>query len=245
MKKEIYAKYKLFCNQYKLTGYNIKKLWNIIRPICYHKEFIKRSHEPFWHHDCKTIGEHILCDAIVTYQLVIKLKKRSKKYNFINLNVAIYIAMFHDLYEEPWQNNLKFKDKLLRNRHGFIHPIEAVVNAITWFPNAFLDEHDALIIIDGMIHHMYPLPVRAIDGTILQLNNQDRYDVLDEKYKKIMKASTMIGRIGCFSLRRSFYIEGRIMSRADKIVATRKDINSIEGYLALVTGKNKRIKRSD
>ena len=60
-----------------------------------------------------------------------------------------------------------------------------------------------------------------------------------------MKVSTMIGRIGCFSLRKSFYIEGRIMSRADKIVAMRKDLNSIEGYLALVTGKNKRIKRSD
>ena len=245
MKKEIYEKYKLFCEQYKLSGYNSKKLWNIIRPICYHKEFIKRCKDPFWHHDLKTTGDHIICDAIVTYKMIIKLKKKNKNFTFINLKIAIYIAMFHDLYEEPWQNNLKFKDKLLRNQHGFIHPIEAVVNAITWFPNAFLDEHDALIIIDGMIHHMYPLPVRAIDGTILQLNNQDRYDVLDEKYKKIMKASTMIGRIGCFSLRRSFYIEGRIMSRADKIVATRKDINSIEGYLALVTGKNKRIKRSD
>ena len=109
MKKEIYEKYKYFCKQYKLTGYNVKKLWNIIRPICYHKEFIKRSHEPFWHHDCKTIGE---------------------------------------------------------NKHGFIHPIEAVVNAITWFPNIFLDEHDSLMIIDGIIHHMYPFQLELLMGPI-------------------------------------------------------------------------------
>ena len=245
MKKEIYEKYKFFCKQYRLTGYNAKKLWNIIRSICYHKEFIKRFKDPFWHHDCKTIGEHILCDTIVTYQLITKLKKRGRKYNFINLHIAIYIAMFHDLYEEPWQNNLKFKEKLFRNQHAFIHPIEAVVNAITWFPEKFEDEHDALIIIDGMLHHMYPLPLRAIDGKILQLNNQEKYDLLDSKYKKIMKASTMIGKIGCFSLRKSFYIEGRIMSKADKIVAIRKDLNSLEGYLALITGKNKKITRSD
>lgn len=245
MKKEIYEKYKFFCKQYKLTGYNAKKLWNIIRPICYHKEFIKRTKAPYWHHDCKTIGEHILCDAIVTYKLITKLKKRGKKFDFINLNIAIYIAMFHDLYEEPWQNNLKSKDKKFKNKHGFIHPIEAVTNAITWFPKFFSDRHNALIIIDGIIHHMYPLPVRAIDDTDLELNNQDRYDLLDEKYKKIMKASTLIGKVGHYSLRRSFYIEGRVMSRADKIVAMRKDLHSLNGYLALITGNNNKLKKED
>ena len=83
--------------------------------------------------------------------------------DFINLKIAIYIAMFHDLYEEPWQNNIKSKGKKFKNLHGFTHPIEAVVNAITWFPNIFQDEEESLMIIDGIIHHMYPLPVRAID----------------------------------------------------------------------------------
>ena len=242
MKKDIYEKYKFFCNQYKLTGYNIKKLWVIIRPICYHKEFIKRMYDPYWHHDCKTVGEHIICDAIVTYRLITKLKKRNKKFNFINLKAAVYIAMFHDLYEEPWQNNLKFKEKKFKNQHAFIHPIESAVNAITWFPKIFEDERDALIIIDGIIHHMFPLPVRAIDGTNLELNNQNQYEKLPSEYKKIMVSSTLIGKIGAYSLRKSFYLEGRLMSKADKIVAMRKDIHSLEGYLALLTGKNKKLK---
>lgn len=245
MKKEIYEKYKFFCAQYKLTGYNIKKLWSIIRPICYHKEFIKRMKDPFWHHDCKTIGEHIICDAIVTYKLITRLKKKGNKFNFINLNIAIYIAMFHDLYEEPWQNNLKSKEKKFKNLHGFAHPLEACVNAITWFPQVFVDEHDSLVIIDGIIHHMFPLPVRAIDGIPLELNNQEKYDALPEKYKKIMTSSTLIGKVGSFSLRKSFYIEGRLMSKADKIVAMRKDLHSLEGYLALVTGKNKKLREKD
>ena len=245
MKKEIYEKYKFFCAQYKLTGFNIKKLWVIIRPICYHKEFIKRMKEPFWHHDSKTIGEHIICDAIVTYKIINKLKKRSKKFTFINLKVAIYIAMFHDLYEEPWQNNIKSKNKKFKNLHGFTHPLEACINAITWFPDLFKDEYDSLIIIDGIIHHMFPLPVRAIDETDLELNNQEKYDAMHEKYKKIMIASTKIGKVCSFSLRKSFYVEGRLMSKADKIVALRKDLHSLEGYLALVTGKNKKLREKD
>ena len=243
MKKEIYLKYKMFCEQYKLTGYNTKKLWNIIRPICYHKEFIKRSHMPYWHHDYKTIGAHIICDAIVTYKLITKLKKKGKKYGFINLKVAIYIAMFHDLYEEPWQNSLHSKIKKFKNLHGFTHPIEACVNAITWFPHIFEDEREALIIIDGIIHHMFPLPVRAIDESNLELNNQEKYNALPEKYKKIMVASTLIGKIGSYSIRKSFYIEGIMMSKADKIVAMRKDIHSFYGYLALITGENKNLRK--
>ena len=245
MKKEIYERYKFFCSQYKLTGYNVKKLWNIIRPICDHKEYIKRSQPPFWHHDYRTLGDHIICDAIVTYKIIARLKKKGKKFDFINLKNAVYIAMFHDLYEEPWQNNFKFKEKKVKNKHGFIHPIEACVNAITWFPDVFSDEHDALMIIDGIIHHMFPFPVRAVDGSPLELNNQDKYDALDEKFKKIIESSTLIGKVGAFSLRKSFYIEGILMSKADKIVAMRKDIHSIGGYLALITGKNKKLKKKE
>ena len=57
-----------------------------------------------------------------------------------------------------------------------------------------------------------------------------------------MVSSTLIGKIGAYSLRKSFYLEGRLMSKADKIVAMRKDIHSLEGYLALLTGKNKKLK---
>ncbi len=241
MKREIYLKYKFFCNQYKLTGYNAKKLWSIIRPICYHSEFIKRCQPPFWHHDNKTLGDHIICDAIVTYKMIIKIKKRNKKLSFINLKLAVLIAMFHDLYEEPWQNNLKIKRKRFINLHGFIHPIEATINAITWFPKYFQDYHDAVIIIDGIIHHMFPFPVRSIDEVPLELNNQEKYDALDDKYKKIIIASTTVGKIRHLSLRKSFFLEGAIMSKADKIVAIRKDIRSFNGYLSLLTGKNKKI----
>ena len=245
MKKEIYEKYKYFCKQYKLTGYNVKRLWSMIRPICYHKEFIKRCQAPFWHHDCKTLGDHIICDAIVTYKMITKLKKKNKKFDFINLKDAVCIPMFHDLYEEPWQNNLKAKKKKFINNHGFTHPLEAVTNAITWFPQYFTDEHEALIIIDGIIHHMFPFPVRAIDNVPLELNNQEKYDALADKYKKIMISSTLIGQLGHISLRRSFYIEGILMSKADKIVAIRKDIHSLDGYLSLLTGKNKRLMKKD
>ena len=47
--------------------------------------------------------------------------------------------------------------KILRNKHGFVHPIEAVVNAITWFPQYFKTKEKTVIIIDGIIHHMFPL----------------------------------------------------------------------------------------
>lgn len=245
MKKEVYERYKLFCNQYKLTGYNIRKLWNIIKPICYHKEFIKRCKAPFWHHDYSTLGDHIICDAIVTYKLITNIKKKRKSLSFVNTKLAVYIAMFHDLYEEPWQNNLGFKNKALKNKHGFIHPIEACINAITWFPQIFEDEHDALIIIDGIIHHMFPLPVRAIDDKPLELNNQQKYEELPTRFKKIMQTSTTIGQLGPFSLRKSFYIEGVLMSKADKIVAIRKDIHSFRGLLALVTGNNKNLNKKD
>ena len=233
----IYTQFKILCQKYKLNNKNCKNLWNLIKPICLHPEFKKRNCGPFWHHDCKTLGEHIMCDAIVTYKIICKLKR--KKCDFINLRIAIYIAMFHDLYEEPWQNNIKVKS--LKNYHCFTHPIEAVANAITWFPEIFQNEQESLMIIDGIMHHMYPLPVRAIDNYALELNNQDKFNQLPEIYKKMVFVSTYVGKVGAFSFRKSFYVEGRIMAKADKIVAMKKDIRSISGYLSLITGKNKKL----
>lgn len=242
MKKEVYKIFKMYCQQYKLNNYKSKKLWSIIRPICYHKEFLKRLQTPFWHHDIKTLGEHIICDAIVTYKIIDKVNKKNKK--AINIYLAVIIAMFHDLYEKPWQNNLELPRRKFKNNHGFTHPIEAITNAITWFPNYFIEDKDTLIIIDGVIHHMFPFPVRIIDND-LELNNQEKYEKLDDKYKKIIKLSTNIGKVGIFSIRKSFYIEGRIMSKADKIVAIRKDLKSIDGYISFLTGKNKKLLKKE
>ena len=239
--EKVYLKYKQFAKDYKLSNYDTKKLWRIIEQIATHKEFSKRCSDPYFHHDVKTLGDHILCDAIVTYKLASKLKKNNHSMKNINIDNAVVIAMFHDLYELPWQN-IGVK-KIMRNKHGFVHPIEAITNAITWYPEYFKSKERAMIIIDGVIHHMFPLAVRCIDDTEIELNNQEKYKKLPQKYKDMIKLSTDIGKIGHYSLRKSFFIEGRIMSRADKIVAFKKDIGSFNGYLALLSGKNKNIKK--
>lgn len=240
MEEKVYLLYKKYAGEYKLSNYDTKKLWKIIGNIAKHPEFVKRCKEPYFHHDIKTLGEHILCDAIVTYKLAINLKRNTHDLKKINVEDAVIIAMFHDLYELPWQNmtvKKKFKDK-----HGFTHPLEAVVNAITWYPEYFKNKDKALIIIDGIIHHMHPLPVRAIDKN-LDLNNLEKYNKLDKKYQEMMELSTKIGKIGSFSLRKTFFIEGRIMSKADKLVSLKKDLKSIDGFIALISGKNKNLKK--
>ena len=234
---DIYFKYKEFAKFYNLSSYDTKKLWGIIKPICEHEEFQKRCLAPFWHHDNKTIGEHILCDTIVTYIMIKKLKNNNIK--CVNLNNACLIAMFHDLYEYPWQNQ-KIKKKLF-NKHGFVHPIEATVNAITWFPEYFQNKDRAMVLIDGIIHHMYPFPVRAVDET-MDLNNWEKFQNLEDKFKDMIKLSTKLGRIGKLSFRKSFFPEGRILSSADKKVSFHNDIHSIDGYIALFSGYNKKLK---
>lgn len=240
MENKIYFKYKEFAKEYKLSSYDTRKLWKIIEPIASHKEFIKRCSKPYFHHDIKVLGDHIICDAIETYKMCAKLKRNNYDMKNINIENAIVIAMFHDLYELPWQN-IKEK-KTMCNKHGFVHPIEAITNAITWFPSYFENKERSLIIIDGVLHHMFPLPVRAFNNKDMQLNNQEKYDKLPKKYKDMIKLSTKIGKIGSYSIRKTFFIEGRIMSKADKIVALKKDIISLNGYLSLISGKNKNLK---
>ncbi len=241
MEEEIYQKYKQIAKHYKLSSYDTRKLWNIIKSICYHQEFIKRCYAPYFHHETITLGEHILRDTVVTYQIAKKLREQRDYKKAIKLETAIYIAMFHDLYEQPWQN-IKIKKKL-HNKHGFVHPIEAIINAITWFPEYFKDKTNALIIIDGVIHHMYPFPVRTMDGYDLDLNNQEKFDKLPKKYQKMIEASANVGRIRHYSIRRSFFLEGRILSRADKIVALKKELNGVNGIITLVWGYNKHLEK--
>lgn len=238
MQNNVYELYLKLASFYKLSDSDTQKLWDIIKPICEHEEFIKRCNPPFFHHDIKLLGEHILSDTIKTYKIINKFNEKKKK-DIININLAIYISMFHDLYECPWQNQ-KIKNKFC-NMHGFRHPLEAVINAISWYPEYFENKKEAVIIIDGILHHMFPLAVRAIDKKPLELNNQEKYDALPQIYKDYLKSLTASGKMGHFSLRSSFFLEGRFVSRADKLVTINRDLKSVNGYLTLIGKSNKNL----
>ena len=147
--------------------------------------------------------------------------------------------MFHDLYEKPWQNARDHKK--LMNKHGFVHPIEAAINAITWYSEYFKDNKETEIIVDGIIHHMYPLPVRAMNLEIWDLNNLDKFKKLDKKYQEIISNSTKRWSIRKIGFCRSKYLEGRIVSKADKKVALSLDLKRPGAYLSLINGNNKKI----
>ncbi len=228
-------------NKYKLNEKEKLELKVIIRPIVIHPEFEKRLTKEFMHHGSFTLGEHIIKDAIVTYKLSKKYENRKHKKEY-NTKLAVTIAMMHDLYTESWQNREE-KPKHFYNKHGFRHPIEAVINACLWYPELFKNEKDDKIIIDGIIHHMYPLPVTSyVDSKYnkRELKNFLETNELDDKIKKIIIDSTKRRKIYKVSFTRSKYKEGRIMSKADKQVA-RRELNNYHSAKALITGTNKRI----
>ena len=99
-------------NTNETLNQNLNKIWTkykfndtdkiifltIVSPIFTHPEFQKRLDSSLYpHHDTTSLGEHILSDAAVTY----KLSQNSKTDQYL----AVIIAMFHDLYEIPWQNS--------------------------------------------------------------------------------------------------------------------------------------------
>ncbi len=220
-------------DKYNLSLEDKAFLWKIIFPILNHEEFQRRMNElEFAHHDNISLGYHIISDAVVTYLLTQKKQLKEEQQA-----LAITIAMFHDLYERPWQNS-GIKKERLTNRHGFVHPIEAVINANTWYPKYFESDLKSKIIIDGVIHHMYPFPVRALDTTPAELNNEKKFYLLDNKIQNLIISSTLRSKIGHISLCQSKYLEGRIMSKADKIVSIIKDLKSFNGLKACITGKN-------
>ena len=221
-------------DKYNLSLKDRNYLDKIIIPIINHPEFQKRMTKEFFHHGDITLGEHILEDSVLTYLL-------AKKRNDIKIDLAIKIAMLHDLYTIPWQNNKEAKVKRFFNKHGFRHPIEAVINGVTWYPEIFNDEEESKIIIDGVLHHMFPLPVRYLNKKT-ELKNWDVYDNLDESYKLMINASLKRKKLGPVSFSRSKYIEGRIMSKADKKVS-RKQIKNISNANALITGHNKKLEK--
>jgi hypothetical protein len=222
--------------KYKISDSEFKYIDKIIKPIYEHKEFKRRLTNEFLHHSNITLGEHILEDTFLTY------KKCLKKKN-IDTRLAIIIAMIHDLYTVHWQNNKENNKEKFFNKHGFTHPLEAVINSIVWYPEIFKDKNDSKIIIDGIIHHMYPLPVRVFDpnSNSMELNNYGLVKKIDKDLIDMIVESTKRGRIGNISISRSKYKEGRIMSKADKR-SSRKEIKNISSAKALLTGKNKKIK---
>lgn len=225
------------CIKYKLDDYERNEFISIVKNIYNHYEFKKRAKKHFKHHGNTTLGEHLLEDAIKTY----KMSKMVKTEDY-DISVAVTIAMLHDLYTKPWQNST-VKIKNFSNKHGFRHPVEACINAINWFPELFKDRKKAEKIIDGIIHHMYPLPVsRFVDNkrNTCELQNFKKVKSIDQEYIDMIVKSTNRGRIGKVSLAKPKYKEGKIMSLADKKVSN-KQFDSLDSYKALITGKNKKL----
>ncbi|MBR5662518.1 MAG: hypothetical protein IKX00_02560 [Bacilli bacterium] len=206
-----------------------KEFLEIVKPIIESEEFKYRCTSVFKHHDNITLGEHILEVAILTY---LECKKR----NNVSINEAVYIAMMHDLYTNPWQNNPNNKVKYFFNKHGFRHPVEAVINSANWFPEIY-KKYDINILIDGIIHHMYPLPVRVYNDKNLELKTNNQ---IDGDLKKALIDSTNRCKIGDISFCRSRYKEGRIVSMCDKKV-TRIHLKNVTSLTSGVTGRNKNI----
>lgn len=232
-------KIELIITKYNLNSEEKIELLSIIRPIINHSEFKRRMTSEFLHHSDITLGEHIIEDAVVTYKLC---KNKNKKKEKVNTRLAVIISMFHDLYTNPWQNNKSNKVKKFSNKHGFRHPLEAVINAYNWYPDYFKDDKESNIIIDGIIHHMYPLPVsRFKTDNKNELKNYELVNNLNKNIKEKIYLSSNRNKIFDFSFSKSKYLEGRIMSKADKKVSL-KQIKNVSSGLSLITGKNKKIK---
>ena len=227
--------------KYQLNNDEMIELKTIINPIFFHDEFQRRMTEEFYHHGTITLGEHILEDAILTYKLSKKYMNRHPNSNY-HLDLAVKIAMLHDLYTYPWQNrNIKVK---FFNKHGFRHPIEAVINSIIWFPSLFYNQNEANILIDGIIHHMFPLPVRSCQDNLIQnmeIEDNSLFNQISDDNKKIILNSLKRKKIGPVSISKSLYKEGKIMSKADKKVSLHQ-IKDFSSAKALLTGHNKKIK---
>ena len=226
-------------NKFKLSEEEKKEFLEIAIPIVKHEEFQKRMNSDIFPHHAKvSLGEHILSDAILTYKLA-----KKKKWKKENRERAIRIALFHDLYELPWQNN-DYKKNFF-NKHGFTHPLDAAINAATWYPELFKEEVEREIILDGIIHHMFPFPVRALNEKDAELHNQEKFEKLPTHIKKNIINSSKRKRIKAVAFSRSRYKEGRIVSKADKKVAIGKELKSFHALLACITGHNSKLQKKD
>lgn len=222
----------IFC-KYKFSESERRDFLEIVGPIISYEEFKKRSDNCLYpHHDTVSLGEHILSDAALTY------KTASES---VDRYLAVIIAMFHDLYEIPWQNAGIVKHGFF-NKHGFTHPIEASINAVTWYLEYFSFDKQSEIIIDGVIHHMWPFPARALNEKDAELNNKEKFGEIPINLRNMIIASTLRNKIGDVSFGRSIYPEGRLVSNADKIVSFSRDFTP-SGAIACVTGVNKGLEK--
>ncbi len=214
----------------KFTNREKEEFWNIIYPIFKHSEFQKRMNAfKYPHHGFISLGNHILDNTIVTYLIS---KRKIDNGEKINLKRAVKISLFHDLYEEHYSLN---KKQLFSNSHAFVHPIEAIINAVIWYPEYFKNINDAKYIIDGVIHHMWPIPVKSIKNfKDLELLNIDKVNNINPNIKKEIIYSTNRFKLGKFSISKSLSKEGRIVSIADKIVATHEEIITIRNIITLM-----------
>ena len=223
-------------DRYKLTKEEKIEFFNLIKDIFYHDEFQKRMTEEYKHHDKLILGYHLLEDTVVTYLF----SKRYIKDNNFDLNVALNISMLHDLYTSPWQN--KKKSHNFWNQHAFRHPIESVINSSIWYPELFESSEVAEKIIDGIVHHMYPLPVLRFNSdekNTLELKNYKKIPLVNKINLKLLEKSSNMGKLGNLSLKRSSYKEGRVVALVDKYVSLNNfDLNS---FSALITGYNKNL----
>jgi len=206
-----------------------REFLNIVKSIYEHKEFQKRCTSLFPHHDNMTLGDHMIEVAIFTY---IECKKRTD----VDLETAVVTAMMHDLYTLPWQNNPENCDTYFWNKHGFRHPLEAVINSVNWFPWIY-EKYNSKVIIDGIVHHMFPLPVRVYNDRDMELKTI--YSI-EGKYEQDLIESCNRSRIGDASFCRSRFKEGRIVSMGDK-KSTRLHLTNINCLTASITGRNKNL----
>lgn len=228
--------FNLFLNS-GLTITEQKEFYKIAKPIIHHKEFVKRCSKDFPHHGSTSLGEHIIKDAIKTYVLA---KEYNKTHFFrkADIKIAVLIALFHDLYTKPWQNSDEKTSVFNNDTHRMTHPIEAVLNSYNWFPKYFKNEKNAEIIINGIIHHMYPYPVKKVENKNIKINNQKLlkkfkyYDYLIQTTKNITKLK--------IDIRPPKSIEGKLLLKADKLIAL-SELNSFNSIKALVNSKNKNL----
>lgn len=210
--------YNLF-DKYKLTSEDRKSLLKIIKPILYHSEFQRRLTDEFLHHDNVTLGEHIIEVAIETFIISKKTK------NDIDLELALNIAMMHDLYSASWNNEEAAVDNFY-NKHAFRHPVESVINSAYWFPEIF-DKTNSHILVDGICHHMFPVPVVSFKDSKendLELRNFDLIENISSRTNRQLQISTF-NNGHKIVFRPSKYKEGIIVSNADKIVT----LNNLKG----------------
>lgn len=231
---------KEYAKKMNFTSEELDNYFEIIFPIIMHDEFQRRLTKDFPHHDDITLGEHILMVSLKTYQIALKYNK-NPNFGTIDIKTSILIALFHDYYTLPWQNNPNNIAENFYNKHGFVHPVEAVINSTNLYPEYFIDPVISKKIVDGVLHHMYPFPVRSIDGSDMELNNEYLYQKMPIDIKNNMIMSTSKGKMGKYSFALTKYKEGQIVNIADKIVSAGLDLKNFNSLCALVTGHNKNL----